>query len=200
MASNLEKFDFMYDVLSKKFDRQISDYTGLMNKANFLFTFAGTFFAVYLIFLFDKGLTTILINLSGLMLLISTLFCINQAIKARTFEDPPPIDSFYSRTTLGMDLGEIKDKTLASIRASYNRNAKVLDTITNWYKWAQWLLFATFVIIVLTNIIALYGKQISEVPKNKPYQFEKISPHDRNRAEQQHRQIYSPTIKQQERK
>lgn len=154
------KLDFMYEVLSKKFERQNTNYSSLVTKGSFLFAFVGSFLAAYLGFVFigDKSSSVIWGSIPGFLLFAMDLYCVYQVLKARTYKDPPPIDEFFKTKTLKMGIVLLKNTTISSIDSCYKTNATTLDNMAKWFNRGLWWLIITFVTIVVINTY-IYGNQ-----------------------------------------
>jgi len=155
---NKEKITFVYEVISKKFERQNDAFNGIIGKASYLFAFVSTFFAIYIGTVFQEGLN-IWWNIMPLLLTVAVLFYLIQVIKIRTFKDPPKIDEFYNDATLAKELTKLKNITTSTIIKAYKINQETIDEMANSFNKSLWLLFATFVIIILLNTIAYVRQQ-----------------------------------------
>jgi hypothetical protein len=160
----MDKFDFMYDVLSKKMERQNADYNAITNKANSLFAFTITLFAGFFAFVFGVH-ASLLWNLPAFALFIITIYAINQVLKPHVFKDPPPPDHFYTDATLKMNRDTLKNTTISTIDKYYKYNVGVYNEVVTWLSRAQLLLFTTLITIIVINIFT-YERQSTTTPRH----------------------------------
>lgn len=112
------------------------------------------------------------LNIFGLLGLLTILIALRYAAKTRLFSDPPSLDTIYSEKAFSMKLYDLKNQVAADMRKCYEDAQKELNRIAVWIDVILILLVISIGFILLASIFQqsydnIYGMS-SDNSKTKP--------------------------------
>lgn len=143
--SYYEKIDFIYRIVSEKFNR-LSDSDNIFNnKVGFvlagLIPLMGFYFSLW-----DKISQTVLI-LGIVLAFFSTIFLL-LALHTRKFYDAPKMDELFSKESFEKDIFDLKNDVSAKLIGDYHQNNNTIRSKS--------ILFTIAIYILLVSILVVF--------------------------------------------